>query len=325
MPKETLVAIAERNGHAFGVPGAFESARAMSRRSGSFLRLFADCCRVFRLPRDYFDATLALGESLSGELSHAEIYISPEIWTRFGLDPREVVVQIDAALSSVEKKTGCRFLLLLDSVRQWGPEAAERVLDFYEERPLPRIAGFGIGGNEAAVPARAFRDIYERARSLGLSTSIHAGEWEGPDSIEEALDHLAPDRIDHGVRAAEDPSLLRRLASLKIPLCVAPSSNVSTGVFESWRSHPLPRLLEAGVKVCLSADDPTLFETTTMEEYRRAGSQLALSRSEIEGMKETARQSRFSPPRGGAGTPPRGSSGLDRRTRPARQSSRVRG
>jgi adenosine deaminase len=293
VPRETLVAIARRNEHAFGVEGAFERALANSRRSGSFLRLFADCCRLFSSPADYAEAAGALGRKLAAELAHAEIYVSPEIWSRFGLDRAAVLAAIDAALGSVEEETGCRFVLLLDSVRQWGPDAARRVLDLHEESGLARVRGFGIGGEEDSVPPSAFAAVYERAKRLGLGTSIHAGEWAGPASVAAALDALPLDRIDHGVRAAEDPSLVARLAGSSVTLCAAPSSNLATGVYESWKEHPLPRLLDAGVRICLSADDPTIFSTSTSAEYDIARKMLGIGDEAFEKMRTAAWDARF--------------------------------
>jgi adenosine deaminase len=293
VPRETLVGIARRNGHAFGVEGAFERALATSRRSGSFLRLFADCCRLFSSPSDYAEAAGALGRRLAGELAHAEVYVSPEIWTRFGLDPESVLRAIDAAFAAAEAETGGRFVLLLDSVRQWGADAAHRVLDLHEKTGLTRVRGFGIGGEEDSIPASAFTAVYERAKRLGLGTSIHAGEWAGADSVAASLDALPLDRIDHGVRAADDPAVLSRLASSRVTLCAAPSSNLSTGVYASWNEHPLPRLLDAGVRVCLSADDPTIFSTSTAGEYDAARQAFGLSEESLEAMRRSAWDARF--------------------------------
>jgi adenosine deaminase len=293
VPLETLLQLARKNGHSFGIDGAFDTALARSSQSGSFLRLFADCCRVFQSPEDYAEAARAVGRELARELRHAEIYVSPEIWTRFGLDRAAVLAKIDRTLAEVEKETGARFPLLLDSVRQWGSEAAQRVLDFFEENRIDRIVGFGIGGDESSVPAREFRKVYERARRLGLSTTVHAGEWAGPESVSEALGELSPDRIDHGVRAVENPRLLARMARSGVTLCVAPSSNIATGVAESWKKHPLPKLLDAGVSVCLSADDPTIFGTTTIEEYRRARAEMRVTADAVEEMQKCAWKARF--------------------------------
>lgn len=293
VPRAKLVEIARRNAHAFGAEGAFERALATSRRSGSFLRLFADCCRLFSSPADYREAAEALARGLSAELAHAEIYVSPEIWSRFGLDSEAVLRAIDAGFAAVEEETGNRFVLLLDSVRQWGADAAERVLDLHEKTALPRVRGFGIGGEEDSVAAPAFARVYDRAKRLGLGTSIHAGEWSGAASVAAALDALPLDRIDHGVRAAEESSVLSRLSSSRITLCAAPSSNLSTGVYGSWGEHPLPRLLDAGVRVCLSADDPTIFGTSTSAEYDGARKAFGLAEEAIDSMRRTAWEARF--------------------------------
>jgi adenosine deaminase len=293
IPEETLVGIAARNGHHFSIAGRFPDLRRQIHDSRMFLRLYADCCRIFRTPSDYAEAAGAVARALSGEVAHAEIYVSPEIWTRFGLDAGAVLGAIDGALAEAESKGGPRVLLLLDAVRQWGPESAEQVLDLFERARSPRIVGFGIGGDEASRPASDFRAAYERAQRLGLQTSIHAGEWAGASSVTEALDSLPLDRIDHGIRAAEDPSLLERLSREKIPLCVAPTSNIVTGAVASWKTHPLPELFAAGVRVCLSADDPTLFETSTREEFARVRRHRLLSAAALETVRENAWEARF--------------------------------
>jgi adenosine deaminase len=166
-------------------------------------------------------------------------------------------------------------------VRHWGPESAERVLDLYERLRLPSIVGFGLGGDEQAVPAAAFADVYLRARALGLRTSVHAGEWAGAEAVREVLDNLRPDRLDHGIAAAADPRLLERLAEEDTILCVAPTSNLRTGAVGHVAAHPLRRLLDAGVRVTLSADDPVLFSTTTRGEYDLARTKLGLTDEEI--------------------------------------------
>ncbi|HYB53328.1 MAG TPA: adenosine deaminase, partial [Thermoanaerobaculia bacterium] len=179
---------------------------------------------------------------------------------------------------------GATCKILLDTVRHWGPESAERVLDLYERRPSAAIVGFGMGGDESAEPASRFASSYLRARRLGLKTSVHAGEWSDARSVREALDALRPDRIDHGIAAAADPEILARLAGEGTVLCVAPSGNVMTGAVRSFHEHPLPRLLEAEVRVALSADDPLFFSTTTLSEYRKVFETFALDDRQLRQM-----------------------------------------
>jgi len=178
-------------------------------------------------------------------------------------------------------------------VRQWGPESAERVLDLHERNPLPSVVGFGMGGDEKSMPAAAFAGVYMRARALGLKTSVHAGEWAGPDSLEEALDVLRPDRVDHGIAAGADARLAKRLADERTTLCVAPTGNVATGAAKSFEEHPLRRLIEAGVRVALSADDPLLFATTTANELRVARDRFGLEDSMLRRLAQSGWRAAF--------------------------------
>jgi adenosine deaminase len=282
LPASEISRLAARARHPFADAASFEKARESVRSPGEFLDLYAEVCRLFRAPEDYVPAAIAAATSLAdGGLRYAEVYVSPEIFVRIGLDPRACLEAIDAGFQEALEKRGILCRILLDAVRHWGPESADRVLDLHERTRLPSVVGFGMGGDEKAYPAVAFAGIYLRARALGLRTSVHAGEWTGPESVRDVLDALRPDRIDHGVAAASDPALMARLAEEDTILCVAPTSNLRTGAVPDASRYPLKRLLDAGVRVTLSADDPALFGTTTSGEYRFAAESLGVSAREL--------------------------------------------
>ncbi len=284
--------LAARAAHPFADPRAFEARRRAIGGDAGFLSLYADICRLFRKPEDYAEAARAIGESLARDgVGYAEIYVSPAILSRMALDGASCLEAIDEAFRA--RPGGCECRILLDVVRQWGPESADRVLDLHERNPLPSVVGFGMGGDEKAMPAAAFAGVYMRARALGLKTSVHAGEWAGPESLEEALDVLRPDRVDHGIAAAADARLAERLADERTTLCVAPTGNVATGAAKSYEQHPLLRLIEAGVHVALSADDPLLFATTTSGEYRVAREEFGLGDLTLRRMAENAWRAAF--------------------------------
>ncbi len=130
------------------------------------------------------------------------------------------------------------------------------------------VVSFGLANDEAGRPPELFADAYRIAREAGLLATPHAGELAGPESVVGALDALGADRIQHGVRSIEDPELVARLASSPVCLDVCPSSNVMLSVFASLEHHPLPALLDAGVRCSLNADDPLLFGPNLLEEYQ---------------------------------------------------------
>jgi aminodeoxyfutalosine deaminase len=132
------------------------------------------------------------------------------------------------------------------------------------------IVAIGLGGLEAKYPPEPFAPAFRAARDAGLGSVPHAGEVAGPASIRGALEALAPDRLRHGIRAVDDPALVRELAERGLVLDVTPISNVRTGAVASLAQHPLPVLVNAGVRCSISTDDPEMFDTDLTREYEAA-------------------------------------------------------
>ena len=238
-----------------------------------FLLVYRDICGLLRSPSDYALLARDLVRRLRGErITYAEVYVSPALVERLGFRWSAVVDAIEPVFSRHEETGHGRIRVLLDTVRQWGPDAARKVLDTHQQTPWPRVVGFGMGGDETSVPTGDFAGVYARAREMALGTVVHAGEWRGSAAVEEALTLLKPSRIAHGVRAIEDPALVHRLARIGTPLDVCLASNVATGAVSRAHEHPALALLRRGVCVTLATDDPGLFRTTLTGEYRRLAS-----------------------------------------------------
>jgi adenosine deaminase len=212
-------------------------------------------------------------------ITRAEVYVSPAIVERLGFGWPDVRDAVEAVFAAHERSGHGRVRVLLDAVRHFGPEAAHRVLDLHVRHPWPRAVGFGLGGDELALPARDFAPVYRRLAGLGLAPVVHAGEVGGPDAVAEALRWLKPRRIAHGVAAAGDPALIRHLARSGVALDVCLTSNDATGAFP-LRRHPVLPLLRAGVTVTLATDDPGLFGTTLLGEFRKLA-RLGATRREL--------------------------------------------
>src|SRR5262249_50740191 len=148
--------------------------------------------------------------------------------------------------------------LVLDVVRGFSPEVAQRTLEVALRHRQLGVVALGLGGFEAGNPPQRFADVFQRAKDAGLHAVPHPGEAAGPESIRGALESLGAERIGHGIRALEDPSLVAELRARAIPLEVCVTSNVRTGVVPSIVMHPLPKLLEAGLTVTLNSDDPSM-------------------------------------------------------------------
>ena len=139
----------------------------------------------------------------------------------------------------------------------------------------------GLDSSERDFPPAGFKRLYDAARAKGLRLVAHAGE-EGPASfVRDALDVLKVERIDHGIRAIDDPALIERLAKDGTILTVCPLSNVRLCTVKSLAEHPLRRLFEAGVKVTINSDDPAYFGGYLHENYVQTAQALNLTRAEL--------------------------------------------
>jgi adenosine deaminase len=174
---------------------------------------------------------------------------------------------------------------------------AEALVDWLiERRPRP-VVGLSIDGNEAAAGRTGprFAAAFRRARKAGLRSCAHAGESSGPEGVVDAIDLLGAERIDHGIRALEDPGVVRRLADEGIPLDVCPTSNVRLGLVASAAAHPVSGLIDAGVRVSLNTDDPVLFDTTVEREYAGCASTFGWTRDRLASVARTSIESCFAP------------------------------
>lgn len=158
--------------------------------------------------------------------------------------------------------------------------AASRMRHPLDARTLARLAamhagpdgvvGFGLSNDERHGSTPEFGPAFAIARRAGLASVPHGGELLGPDHVVEVLDFLGPDRVGHGVRAAEDPAVLGRLVEAGVALEVCPTSNISLGVFPTIADVPLRTLVDAGATVALGADDPLIFGPRLLDQYQLA-------------------------------------------------------
>ena len=126
-----------------------------------------------------------------------------------------------------------------------------------------------------------------------MRRTVHAGESSGPEGVWDAVDLLGADRIDHGVRAIEDPVLVRMLADRQIPLGVCPTSNLVLGVYPSLQDHPVERLRKAGVRVSVNTDDPALLGASLVGEYALCTREFGWTEETIRAVARTSIESSF--------------------------------
>jgi adenosine deaminase len=188
----------------------------------------------------------------------AELFFDPQTHTERGVPIDAVIGGLADACDAARRELDLSAALILCFLRHLSEDAAFATLD--AALPLrERFIGVGLDSSERGHPPEKFARVFARCAELGLHRVAHAGE-EGPAAyVRSALDVLGAERIDHGVRSVDDPSLVERLARERVPLTVCPLSNVKLCVFPALAAHNLKALLDAGLMATVNSDDPAYF------------------------------------------------------------------
>ncbi|KEF31323.1 Adenosine deaminase [Marinobacter nitratireducens] len=232
-----------------------------------FLDLYYQGANVLRTEQDFYDLTRAYLQRCKAQgVVHVEPFYDPQTHTDRGIPFAVAMEGISSALRDGRDEFGITSGLILSFLRHLPEEEAFKTL----EQAMPYRDSFfavGLDSSEKGHPPSKFERVFAKARAEGFLAVAHAGEEGPPEYVWEALDLLKVSRIDHGVRAAEDPRLIERLVEEQIPLTVCPLSNIKLCVFDNMQDHNILKLLEQGVKVTVNSDDPAYFGGYVLENF----------------------------------------------------------
>ncbi len=214
-------------------------------------------------------------------VKYVEAFYSPGDYVGRGFSVQGITECLLEGKERARRDFGIRCELIVDVIRGDGTEAAFRRLDEVAPYLGNGVIGIGLGGSEADFPADPYEDVFREARARGFRLTAHAGEVAGPESIWACIDKLGVERIGHGVRAREDPRLVSLLRERQVPLEMCVTSNVKTGVVESFEAHPIKQYFDQGLMVTVNSDDPTMFDTSISEEYLKLAQRLGFTADEL--------------------------------------------
>jgi adenosine deaminase len=236
-----------------------------------FQRLYDTARSVLRTTDDLYRLVREIAEDEVAEGSQwLELQADPSGYTaRYGSITAFTELLLDAAAVAAQA-TGVGIAIIIAANRTRHPLDARTLARLAVQFAGRGVVGFGLSNDERRGPAEDFERAFGIAGRAGLLLVPHAGELLGAASVTAALDRLRADRIGHGVRAVEDPEVVKRLAAADVTLEVCPSSNVGLGVEPNAAAVPVRTLFEAGVPVALGADDPLLFGRRLVKQYEIA-------------------------------------------------------
>jgi adenosine deaminase len=257
---ELMFALAARNG--LGVPYAdVESLRRayVFNNLQEFLDVYHQGTLVLRTEQDFYDMAWAyLERAAADHVIHTELFFDTQTHTGHGVEAGVVIGGLHRACVDAQLKLGMSASLILCFLRHLSEAEAFEAL----EQALPyrdKLVGIGLASSELGHPPEKFTKVFAKARALGFRLVAHAGEEGPPAYIWSALDVLKVERIDHGVQAMQDRSLVDRLVQDKVPLTVCPLSNLKLRVFPTLAQHNLGLMLDAGLVATINSDDPAYF------------------------------------------------------------------
>ena len=246
-----------------------------------FLDLYYLGMSVLVTEQDFYDLTWAyLTRVHEDRLTHVELFFDPQAHMERGIAFETVLAGISSALEAANREFRITSKLIMCFLRHLSEDEAFEALDCACEHKQ-EIYGVGLDSSEKGHPPTKFERVFEAARREGFVPVAHAGE-EGPaEYVEQSLDILKIERVDHGNRALDNPALTRRLAETQTPLTMCPISNWRLKGIPTLAESPVKKALDAGLLVTVNSDDPSYFGGYLNDNYRAVHEHLGLSESEI--------------------------------------------
>lgn len=239
-------------------------------------RFFVSEAVIRRIARE------AVLDAAADNVRYIELRFTPKALAKLNGYPFEQVTRwVCEAVREAQSETGTQARLLVAINRHESIADAEAQIGAAIACQDLGVAGVDLCGQEIGYPAAPFRRLFAEAREAGLGVTIHAGEWDTPLNIVDAIEHMGATRIGHGVRVVEDSAVAIAARAAKVTFEVCPTSNLQTGVVPSIGDHPLRTMTEIGLRTTINADDPAISGITLSDEYVNAVETIGLPVAEV--------------------------------------------
>lgn len=265
--------------------------------SKSFLAKFKVLRRFYQSPETISRlAYEAVADAAADNVRYLELRFSPQALSRVrGFTFSEVTDWVVEATARAAGDFNIQVGLIITMVRHDPLKTARRAAEVAFERHDKGIVGLDLAGDEVHYPMTPFRDLFIEAKRLGMGITIHAGEWSGAETVEEAIVDLGADRLGHGVRTVENSQTVKLVRERGVTLEICLTSNMQTGVVQDISHHPLVDLLDLNLLATLNTDDPCVSDSTLTDEYGVAVRELNLGYDALRQMTLNAAEAAFLP------------------------------
>ena len=258
-----------------------------------FIKKYDIVTSVIQTPEDYRELTYNyLKECAESNVIYVEAMISSTHAKQRGMTYHSFLEGVLKGAQQAESEFGIVSKYIMNGIRHLGPDSVQKTADEVLKNPHDDLVGFGLAGDELHFPPKVFTKTFDMLQEARLPITVHAGEWDGPERIRDAIKLLHPTRLGHGVRSIEDPALVELIKELDIILETCPTSNVATKIYKNYQDHPVKKLFDQGVKITVNSDDPPFFNASIAGEYEVMKT-LGLSDDELKSLTTNAVEHAF--------------------------------
>ena len=258
-----------------------------------FIKKYDIVTSVIQTPEDYRELTYNyLKECAESNVIYVEAMISSTHAKQRGMTYHSFLEGVLKGAQQAESEFGIVSKYIMNGIRHLGPDSVQKTADEVLKNPHDDLVGFGLAGDELHFPPKIFTKTFDMLQEARFPITVHAGEWDGPERIRDAIKLLHPTRLGHGVRSIEDPALVELIKELDIILEACPTSSVATKIYKNYQDHPVKKLFDQGVKITVNSDDPPFFNSSIAGEYE-AMRTLGLSDDELKSLTTNAVEHAF--------------------------------
>lgn len=247
----------------------------------SFLAIYYAAMNVLQTEEDFYELAYRYFQRAAAQnLVYVEPFFDPQAHTSRGVEFSTVVKGIHRAQADAISQLGVESNLIMCFLRDMSAESAAEHLDM--AAPFKDwIVGVGLDSDEKDNPPSKFQDVFKRAREMGLKLTMHCdvNQKDILGHIDECLNLINVDRIDHGVNVLEDETLIQEVAKRGLGLTVCPVSN--RFVVQSLTGDEIKKMLAHGIKATINSDDPAYFRAYLNENLFALADEADFSQDEI--------------------------------------------
>ncbi len=267
------------------------------RNATHFLGKFATLRQFYRSPEVIQRiAREVIEDAAADNIRYMELRFTPRALSSIiRVEPAQVIHMVCDAANQQASRHDIQVRYIVSVNRHESVEFAQQVLHAALDFRAHGVVAVDLAGQEMGYPCAPFAESFRYARENGLAVTIHAGEWQGADSVRDAIETLGARRIGHGIRSLEDSALVEEMIRRGIVLEVCPTSNVDSGVIDRLEHHPLPHLSSMGILTTINTDDPLISNITLTDELMRAITHMHFSLEDLKALLMRSAEAAFLP------------------------------